>query len=95
MVRRISALASWRSPLARSSLCRRKLTNAAAVCRSTDISGDYAAMARAFGGYGERITRPEEIVPAIRRGIQKTQEGIPVLLEFITSKETEVSRPGT
>jgi acetolactate synthase-1/2/3 large subunit len=34
-------------------------------------------------------------VPAIKRGIQKTQEGIPVLLEFITSKETEVSRPGT
>jgi TPP-dependent 2-oxoacid decarboxylase len=24
--------------------------------RSTDISGDYAAMARAFGGYGERVT---------------------------------------
>jgi len=63
--------------------------------RSTDISGDYAAMARAFGGYGERITKPEEIVPAIKRGIQKTQEGVPVLLEFITSKETEVARPGT
>ena len=41
--------------------------------RSTDISGDYAAMARAFGGYGERVTRPEDIVPAIRRGIQKTR----------------------
>jgi acetolactate synthase-1/2/3 large subunit len=63
--------------------------------RSTDISGDYAAMARAFGGYGERVTKPEDIIPAIRRGIQKTKEGIPVLLEFITSKETEVSRPGT
>jgi len=63
--------------------------------RSTDISGDYAAMACAFGGYGERITKPEHIVPAIRRGIEKTGEGIPVLLEFITSKETEVSRPGT
>src|SRR5438034_653294 len=63
--------------------------------RSTDISGDYAAMARAFGGYGERITRPEDIVPAIQRGIAKTRDGIPVLLEFITSKETEVSRPGT
>jgi len=63
--------------------------------RSTDISGDYAAMARAFGGHGERITKPEDIVPAIRRGIAKTKEGIPVLLEFITSKETEVSRPGT
>src|SRR6266480_2981480 len=63
--------------------------------RATDISGDYAAMARAFGGYGERVTEPEDIIPAIKRGIQKTQEGIPVLLEFITSKETEVSRPGT
>src|SRR5438045_8237184 len=63
--------------------------------RSTDISGDYAAMARAFGGYGARVTKPEDIIPAIRRGIAKTQEGIPVLLEFITSKETEVSRPGT
>src|ERR1700750_317332 len=63
--------------------------------RSTDISGDYAAMARAFGGYGERITQPEDIVPAIKRGIAKTREGVPVLLEFITSKETEVSRPGT
>jgi thiamine pyrophosphate-dependent acetolactate synthase large subunit-like protein len=63
--------------------------------RSTDISGDYAAMARAFGGYGERITQPEDIVPAIKRGIAKTKEGVPVLLEFITSKETEVSRPGT
>ena len=26
--------------------------------RATDISGDYAAMARAFGGYGERVTKP-------------------------------------
>src|ERR1700739_3546398 len=63
--------------------------------RATDISGDYAAMARAFGGYGERITRPEDIIPAIKRGIKATQDGKPVLLEFITSKETEVARPGT
>jgi thiamine pyrophosphate-dependent acetolactate synthase large subunit-like protein len=63
--------------------------------RSTDISGDYAAMARAFGGYGERVTKPEDIVAAIKRGIQKTKEGTPVLLEFITSKEVEVARPGT
>ena len=60
--------------------------------RSTDISGDYAMMARAFGGYGERVTEPGEIVPAIRRGIEQTQKGVPALLEFITSKETTVSR---
>jgi acetolactate synthase-1/2/3 large subunit len=61
--------------------------------RSTDISGDYAAMARAFGGYGERITRPEDIIPAIKRGIEQTQKGVPVLLEFITSKEVTISTP--
>lgn len=60
--------------------------------RSTDISGDYAAMARAFGGYGERVTEAKDIVPAIKRGIEQTKAGKPALLEFITSKETQVSR---
>ena len=60
--------------------------------RSTDISGDYAAMARAFGGYGERVTKPEDIIPAIRRGIEQTQNGVPALLEFITCKETQRSK---
>jgi acetolactate synthase-1/2/3 large subunit len=63
--------------------------------RSTDISGNYADMAKAFGGYGERVDAPSEIVPAIKRGMAQTKKGVPVLLEFLTSKETEVSRPGT
>ena len=60
--------------------------------RSTDISGNYAAMAQAFGGYGERVSAPEEIVPAIKRGIEQTLKGVPVLLEFITAQETKTSR---
>ena len=60
--------------------------------RATDISGDYAAMARAFGGYGERVTEPAQIVPAIQRGIEQTKKGVPALLEFITSKEVAVSK---
>ena len=59
--------------------------------RSTDISGHYADMAKAFGGYGERVESPEQIIPAIQRGIQKTEEGLPALLEFITAKETQIS----
>jgi acetolactate synthase-1/2/3 large subunit len=59
--------------------------------RSTDISGNYAEMAKAFGGHGERIEKAGEIVPAIKRGIQKTQEGVPVLLEFITEKAEDFS----
>jgi len=60
--------------------------------RSTDIGGNYAAFAQALGGHGERITRVEDIVPAIRRGIAATQGGKPALLEFITSQETAFSR---
>ena len=61
--------------------------------RSTDISGNYADFARALGGYGERVTEVGEIVPAIRRGIEQTQDGAPALLEFITAKEFEYPMP--
>ncbi len=60
--------------------------------RATDISGDYAAMAQAFGGYGERVTDVDEIPAAISRGIAATEAGQPALLEFITAKEVAISR---
>ena len=60
--------------------------------RSTDISGNYSEFAKALGGYSERITDPNEVVPALKRGIEQTKEGRPVLLEFITQKEIEYSR---
>ena len=43
--------------------------------RSTDISGNYADMAKAFGGYGERVTQPDQIAAAIQRGIAQTKDG--------------------
>ena len=59
--------------------------------RSTDISGQYAELARALGGYGERVSEPDQIIPAITRAIGQTQEGTPALLEFITQKEFAIS----
>jgi len=56
-----------------------------------EISGNYADMATAFGGYGERVTDPSEIVAALERGIAATREGKPVLLEFITDQEITIS----
>ncbi|MGA0840834.1 MAG: thiamine pyrophosphate-requiring protein [Pseudomonadales bacterium] len=58
---------------------------------STDISGHYADMARAFGGYGERVTDPNDIVAALQRGIAATERGQAALIEFITAKEIEIS----
>jgi acetolactate synthase-1/2/3 large subunit len=60
--------------------------------RSTDISGNYAGLAQALGGYGERVTEPGEIVPAIQRAIRQTEDDKPALLEFITTQELETSR---
>ncbi|MGH2561479.1 MAG: hypothetical protein ACRDJH_20635 [Thermomicrobiales bacterium] len=48
-------------------------------------------LTRALGGYGERVTDPADIIPAIQRGIRQTQDGTPALLEFITAKEITVS----
>lgn len=59
--------------------------------RSTDISGNYADFAKALGGWGERVTAPGQIVPAIKRAVDKTREGTPALLEFITEKAVDFS----
>jgi acetolactate synthase-1/2/3 large subunit len=61
--------------------------------RTRDIGGKYADLGRALGGYAERVERPEEIAPAIRRARRATEEGRAALLEFITSEEIAYSHP--
>ena len=58
---------------------------------ATEISGHYANMAEAFGGYGERVEDPNQIVAALKRGIEATEAGKPALLEFITDQEISIS----
>jgi acetolactate synthase I/II/III large subunit len=59
--------------------------------RSTEIGGNYADFARALGGYGERVTQPADIAPALRRGIERAKDGVPTMLEFITEKAVDLS----
>ncbi len=56
-----------------------------------DIGGNYADMARAMGGYAERVEDPAEIGPAINRARKATEDGKAALLEFITCQETAAS----
>jgi len=59
-----------------------------------DLGGNYADLARSLGGRAERVEDPEEIVPALRRARRITEkEGMPVLVEVMTSAETERSTP--
>lgn len=55
--------------------------------QSSSLGGDYTAMAVAMGGHAERIEKASEVRAALERGIKKTQEGIPTLLEFISKEE--------
>lgn len=59
--------------------------------RTRDLGGDYADMARAMGGYAERIEDPEEVGTAFRRAKRATEEGRAALLEFITNEEIAFS----
>jgi acetolactate synthase-1/2/3 large subunit len=67
------------------------LNNFEMASYDTPFSGHYADFAESMGGHGERVESPDEVASAIERGIEKTGDGTPVLLEFITAKETEKS----
>ena len=60
--------------------------------KTRDLGGNYAEMGKAMGGYSERIEDPNQVSAAFARARKVTEEeGRAVLLEFITSSETEVS----
>jgi acetolactate synthase-1/2/3 large subunit len=51
------------------------------------LSGDFSKVADGLGGYTERVERPEEIAPAIRRATREIAAGRAALLEIITREE--------
>jgi acetolactate synthase-1/2/3 large subunit len=59
-----------------------------------DIGGRYADLARAMGGWSERVERPEDIAGAFARARKATEGGQAALLEFVTSQETRFSHRG-
>jgi acetolactate synthase-1/2/3 large subunit len=69
------------------------LNNYEMASYDTPFYGDWADVAEGLNCYGERVEDPDELGAAIERGIEKTEEGTPALIEVITSKETEISRP--
>jgi thiamine pyrophosphate-dependent acetolactate synthase large subunit-like protein len=58
---------------------------------SRDIGGSYADLARAMGGWSERVDDPAQVGEAFKRARRVTEDGRPALLEFITSAETRFS----
>ncbi len=56
------------------------------------VGGQFSEVAQALGAYSEKITDPQEIIPAIKRALEVNRGGKTVLLEFITKEEGEYSK---
>jgi acetolactate synthase-1/2/3 large subunit len=55
------------------------------------VSGDYTAVAKALGFHAERIDKPVDVLPAIKRGLEIVAKGQPAFIEFITRADTDFS----
>jgi acetolactate synthase-1/2/3 large subunit len=64
---------------------------ATAKYRTKFTSGNYSEVARSLGAFSERIEKPNDVGPAIRRGIAATREGRPALIEFLTREEPDMA----
>ncbi|MSP81848.1 MAG: thiamine pyrophosphate-requiring protein [Alphaproteobacteria bacterium] len=53
------------------------------------LGGDYALVAQALGGHGERVEKVKDLGPALKRAIAKNRAGTPALVEVITREEPE------
>ena len=62
--------------------------------RTRDLGGDYSEMAKAMGGWSEKVSDPSDIENAFRRAKEATENGNAALLEFITSEEQDFSYRG-
>ncbi len=51
------------------------------------LGGDYADVAKALGGHGERVTEPSQIIPALNRAFAQNAVGVPAVVEVITCEE--------
>lgn len=47
---------------------------------------DFVKLAQSQGVEGETVTSPEEIAPALKRGIQKTKDGKPYLIDVLVAR---------
>ncbi len=54
--------------------------------------GDYADVARALGGHGERVSDPDEIKPALQRAFAANADGTPALIEVISAETSRMAK---
>jgi thiamine pyrophosphate-dependent acetolactate synthase large subunit-like protein len=48
-------------------------------------SPDFTKVAEAFGAYGERVERPEQVIPALKKGLKANREGRSAIIDVRVS----------
>ena len=56
------------------------------------LTGDYAGVASALGGYAEQVEKAADLKPALARCIAETEAGRPALLQVITKEESRFAK---
>jgi thiamine pyrophosphate-dependent acetolactate synthase large subunit-like protein len=55
------------------------------------VGGDYTGVAKALGFHAERIEKPVDVLPAIKRGLEIVTKGQSTFIEFIVRVDTDFS----
>jgi acetolactate synthase-1/2/3 large subunit len=55
------------------------------------VGGDYTGVAKALGFHAERIEKPVDVLPAIKRGLEIVAKGQSTFIEFIVRVDTDFS----
>ena len=50
-------------------------------------SPDFAGIARSVGAYGEKVTQPDQVEPALQRALAALKGGQAAVLDFVTVEE--------
>jgi thiamine pyrophosphate-dependent acetolactate synthase large subunit-like protein len=59
---------------------------------SNALGGNYAQVAEGLGVHAQRVETPDQLAPAIKKGIAANNNGQPALIEVLTKEEETVSR---
>ena len=60
--------------------------------RTRFLSGDYSKVAEGLGAHAEKVEKPAEIIPALRRAVHVASDGRPALVEVLTREDPVFSK---
>ena len=71
---------------------RKSMPFAAEEYKALYVGGNYGEVAKALGGWSERVEKPDQLVPALKRAVEVTRSGQPAMLECLTKEGYDFSK---